>query len=1084
LSRPPKVEMINGFIEEVESYLPSLVDGLKSLKETPDQHDVIEETHRLVHIVKGASSMVGLTGLSHIAFQMEEYLDDIISGKENFSDKAFNTMHRTIDMFEEYCRGYMDSGVASRAMLKETVEAFRNVREHFSCEDGRSLTDLLASIPEYERLDTEDVVESERDDIDDLDLIEEISAQVIELEGLNSSFESGGENHGNPDELQTENDTIIPQKNTNNERFDAKDAAEFEKDDNDNLELIEENTAQATDLEELNSLFLSGRENIENPFESQTQSDKIIPQKNSDNDLASKLMESFYEEAEEHLEDLGRSLNALETEVRDTISISPSLQEEIRRIRRSVHTLKGAAAVIGFHDFSSYAHGFEDLLDWLYEESEEISPEIVKVLIDSSDLMERIISSPTAADSSKASALRELYLEIMGQDSTARTTDPSALESEMDPASVIDLEETSIAGKSGVDNKDPEISEKILPPGEAAGSTARFSKTLRVDTERVDDLVNLGGELIIALSALDQKMEIFSEAVNDIELARDKLKKIASDLEVSYEVRALEKLRTLPDFITTDDDNTSQTGRFDDFDALELDRYSELNLVIRMLNESAVDVGALHTQLKNLHIDLDGHLTRQRVILSELQDKMMMVRMTPFSFITNKLRRTVREVAGDLDKEVKLIITGETIELDRLIWEKLTDPLMHLLRNAVDHGVEPKELRQTLGKPSVATVKLDASREGNQVVIRIMDDGAGLDYHAIKATALRMQLSDNVEELSEEKLTRYIFYPGFSTRTKISEVSGRGVGMDVVKKNIQDLKGVIRVDAKKGIGTQFTIRIPLTLASMKALLFTAGTQTYAIALNDIREIIHLDPESILGPSNDAIRLKDEVLPLFNMLELLNAESEPISEYPVTLVLESGGKRYALVIDSLVGQKDIVIKSLGAHLRYVKGISGATIMGDGSVVPILNIDEFVESPSAAAEDAVESVGLMTESPLEIMVVDDSVSIRQVVSRLMENQGWKVRTAKDGIDALEKLRESRPHLIVLDIEMPRMNGYEFLGALKAQTGYADIPVVMLTSRTAAKHRKKAEDLGAKGFVVKPYNDDEFIRLIHRLTGKGKE
>jgi chemosensory pili system protein ChpA (sensor histidine kinase/response regulator) len=1017
VSRPPRIEMIKGFIDEVESYIPSLIDGLKSLKEKPEQREVLEETHRLVHIVKGASSLVGLIGLSHIAYQMEEYLDDIISGKEELSDEAFNTMRRTIDIFEEYCLGYMDSGVASRAMLKETVEAFRRVRKHFSSEDDQELTDLLKSIPVNERLDAEEVIESEEDDIDDLELMEEIAGQATDMEELNSSLESVGKDNEHLDEIQTENETIIPPKNINSE-------------------------------------------------------------------LASELLESFYEEAEEHLEDLGRSLNTLETEVKGTINISPSLKEEIRRIRRSVHTLKGAAAVIGFHDFSTYAHSFEDLLDWLYEDTEEISPEIVKVLVNSADLLEHIVSTPHAANNSKANLFKKQYLEIMGQDPASRATDSSIPKSKIESDAIINLEEISQAEVPGEENKDHGISEEVLPKEEVLDSTARFTKTLRVDTHRVDDLVNLGGELIIALSALDQKMDMFNEAVNDIEIARDKLKKIASDLEVSYEVKALEKLRTLPDFAEPEGDKKLQAGKFDEFDTLELDRYSELNLVIRMLNESAVDVGALHTQLRNLHIDLDGHLTRQRVILSELQDKMMRVRMTPLSFITNKLRRTVREVAGNLNKEVKLVITGENIELDRLIWEKLTDPLMHLLRNAVDHGVETKEQRQALGKPSVATVKMDASREGNQVVIRIKDDGVGLDYHAIKATVLKMQLSDNVEELSEDKLTRYIFYPGFSTRAKISEVSGRGVGMDVVKKNIQDLKGVIRVASEKDQGTQFTIRIPLTLASMKALLFTAGTQTFAIALNDISEIVHLNQENILGPSNDAIRLNDEVLPLFNMLEMLNAESEIDSEYPVTLVVESGGKRYALVIDSLVGQKEIVIKSLGSHLRYVKGISGATIMGDGSVVPILNIDEFIGSPTAAVEDVVENEGLMIESPLEIMVVDDSVSIRQVVSRLLESQGWKVKTAKDGIDALEKLRESRPDLIVLDIEMPRMNGYEFLGALKAQTGYEDIPVVMLTSRTAAKHRKKAEDLGAKGFVVKPYNDNEFIRLIHRLTGSGIE
>ncbi|MGD2029254.1 MAG: hybrid sensor histidine kinase/response regulator, partial [Desulfobacterales bacterium] len=902
---------------------------------------------------------------------------------------------------------------------------------------------------------------------------------------LDSSLESVVETIEDPAEFQEENDAIIPTESiSENERLDAEKVVESDKDDNDDLNLIEDITAQSTDLEELDSLLESVVDTNEDHAEPQAENETVKAQKNTNNELASKLMESFYEEAEEHFEELGRSLNALETQVKDTIPISPSLQEEIRRIRRSVHTLKGAAAVIGFHDFSAYAHSLEDLLDWLYEDTEEISPEIVKVLADSSDLMERIVTTPHESNGSKASSLKKQYLEIMGQNPRTRKTDSSTAESGIEPDAGINLKEISQTEEFAEQNKDQGVSEETVPTEEVADTSARFTKTLRVDTKRVDDLVNLGGELLIALSALDQKMEIFNEAVNDIELAREKLKKIASDLEVNYEVKALEKLRAIPDFTAAEKEKALLTGKFDDFDTLELDRYSELNLVIRMLNESSVDVGALHNQLRNLYIDLGSHLTRQRVIISELQDKMMQVRMTPLSFITNKLRRTVREVAGNLDKEVKLVVTGENIELDRLIWEKLTDPLMHLLRNAIDHGVEPRELRQALGKPPVATVKLDASREGNQVVIRIGDDGGGLNYHAIRSTVLKMGLADNVEELSEDKLFDYIFYPGFSTRGNISEISGRGVGMDVVKKNIQDLKGVIQLTSERGKGAQFTVRIPLTLASMKALLFTAGTQTFAVALNDISEIVHLNPENILGPSNDAVRINDEVLPVFNMLELLDDDSESSSEYPVTLIVESGGKRYALVIDSLVGQKEIVIKSLGSHLRYVKGISGATIMGDGRVVPILNIDEFIWSQTAITEDSVDGEGLMIERPLEIMVVDDSVSIRQVVSRLMESQGWKVKTAKDGIDALEKLRESRPNLIVLDIEMPRMNGYEFLGALKAQGGYEDIPVVMLTSRTAAKHREKAKALGAKGFVAKPYNDDEFIRLICQLTGRGIE
>ncbi len=987
MSMPPKIEMIKDFIEEVGSYIPTLINGLESLKKEAGQSEALEESHRLVHTIKGASSLVGLNGLSHIAFQMEEYLEGIIAGKHEFSGEAFNTMQKTVELFREYCLGYMNGGVASRAMLKETVLNFRRTRGLSMEEDEQALKKLLESVPENEGLRAEENIETEKS----------------------------------------------PQP----------------------------------DSEPINQF----------PAVSGVGTESIPPQ----------LLESFYEEAEEHLEDLGCSLNVLDNQVKTTIPISPILREEIRRIRRSVHTLKGAAAVIGFQDFATYAHSLEDLLDWLYEEARGISPEIVTVLAESSDLLERIITSPQLLYSTKAQSLKNQYKKIIGRNLSKKETTVGENKPDTEQETITNLDKILQAERFTQEHLQTDSFEELPQVDLVPELGAQFTKTLRVDMARFDDLVNLAGELIIALSAFDQKMEVFTDSVNDLELYRERLKQIARDLEVSYEIQALEQLRATPDLSMANSAKTMQTGAFENFDTLELDRYSELNLIIRKLNESAVDVGALHTQLSNLHGDFDGRLTRQRVILSELQDKMMRVRMAPISIITNKLRRTVREVAGNLAKKVTLVVTDEDIELDKLIWEKIADPLMHLLRNAVDHGVEPPELRQSLGKPSVATIKLEASREGNRVVIRIADDGAGLDYPAIQTTARKMRLSDRVDEMSDDELSQFIFYPGFSTRTEISEISGRGVGMDVVKENIQNLKGVIRVASEKGQGTTFTIRIPLTLAAVQALLFTVRGQTYAIALNEISEIIRLNPENILGPNQDALRLNDEVLSLFYMVDLLSAgkkdaESVPPGEYPITLVVETGGRRGLLVIDTLVGQKEIVIKSLGSHLRYVKGVSGATIMGDGSVIPILNMEELLWSRTTMLEDTQTDKKLIIERPLNILVVDDSVSIRQVVSRLMEDQGWKVRTAKDGIDALDRLNESRPDLIVLDIEMPRMNGYEFLGALKAQVGFEDIPVVMLTSRTATKHRDKAKALGAKGFIVKPYDDDEFVRLILKLTGSG--
>lgn len=1021
MSRSPKGEMLKGFIGEVDSYIPSLIQGLESLRERPDRKEVLEEVHRLVHTIKGASSMMGISGLSHIALQMEETLDDIISGELKFTDAAFPVMSDTIEKFQEYCRGFLSEGVNSRAMVEETVTAYRQLRGFSPGGNGDNVAAIIESIPEHEKAD----IETDDDETG--------AAVQIDERSIDHASE----------------DTDDDQKESPS------------------LEDILESSSVKGEPERL----------VEEKETSESTQIKKSP------DVPLELLESFWTEADEHLEELGRSLTTLESQILEPVAISSSQREEIRRIRRSVHTLKGASAVIGLHDFSTFAHNLEDLLDWLYEQAQEITPEIVSILADALDLLERIVKMPQEAHSPRADSLKEQYQKIMGQPSTAQQISPSlndsdneikeALPSEAPP--VMDPDEDSLSEM---------IKEKV-----PANLSMRPTQTLRVDMERVDELVNLAGELLIALSGYDQKMDIFREAVDELELSRERLKDMASQMAADYEVKALEQIGSALNLAVADSGKAYQGMGFSDFDSLELDRYSQLNLIIRMLNESAVDVGAIHTQLTNLHSDMDGHLNRQRVVLSELQDKMMRIRMTPMSIITNRLRQTVRELAGHLNKKVRLVITGADIELDKVVWEKITDPLMHLLRNAVDHGVESLSMRQELEKPAVATVNLDASREGNQVVIRVADDGAGLNYPAIRKTAQRMQLAERVDAVSEDKLAGLIFYPGFSTRGKISEVSGRGVGMDVVKENIENLKGTVKVASKKGKGTQFTIRIPLTMAAVRALLFKAGGQVFAIALNEINEIFRLNPDNILKPHGDAVRIGEEVLPLFQMTKILNTEekdsqTESTSEQPVTLVVASGDKRGAVVVDSLVSQQEIVIKSLGSHLRYVKGISGATIMGDGSVVPILNIEEFFWAGTTESEQVVSEGRLMLEEPLEILVVDDSVSIRQVVSRLLEDQGWGVKTAKDGINALEKLRESRPDLIILDIEMPRMNGFELLGALKAQPEYQDIPVAMLTSRNAAKHRDKAKALGANGFVVKPYNDEKFISLILELTAESRK
>jgi chemosensory pili system protein ChpA (sensor histidine kinase/response regulator) len=749
------------------------------------------------------------------------------------------------------------------------------------------------------------------------------------------------------------------------------------------------------------------------------------------------------------------------------MDMTPDHKEIVRRIRRSVHTVKGAGAVIGLSTVSGWGHTMEDFLDWLFEGANQITPDIVSLLMESGDLLAGIIANPRDPQKPRAAALKSRYGKIMGE---SGAEEPPAKPSSSEPA--------------------PDQDEAVPPPFAAEEQQLDvFSKvqTLRVGTERVDQIVNLISELMISASALERQMTIFTDVLGDLEISKDRLRGIAREMEREYEVKALESLKPVPGSKAprpvSDPDALSQ--EFEDFDSLELDRYSKLSMIIRTLNESVIDVRTISNRMVNLFSDFDGHLTRQRVLLSEVQDKMMGIRMLPMGSLSNKLRRTVREISSKLKKKIRLVIEGEDIELDRMVWDKITDPLMHLLRNAADHGVERPDVRRKIGKPPTALIHLTASREGNQVVIRMTDDGGGLNYEGIRRKAIRGGFIREGSIISKKDLAALIFKPGLSTCDTISEVSGRGVGMDVVRENVQDLKGTVQVLSQESKGTQFIIRIPLTLAAVRALLFTLGPQIFAVALSEIREIVRASSDNLIRGPQDAVIIGNEILPLHPLRHLLHITGgSDESPSPIVLVVEAGGKREALEIDAIVGQQEIVIKNTGSHLRYIKGISGVTIIGDGGVVPILNVSELISGEagvSGAIEGGAADFDAMTvrEKPLSILVVDDSISIRQVISRLMEDQGWAVRTAKDGLDALDKLKEGRSDLIILDIEMPRMNGYELLGTLSEDPDFQNIPVVMLTSRATAKHRDKALSLGAKGFMGKPFKNDEFIDLIIQLT-----
>ncbi|NNF97831.1 MAG: response regulator [Desulfobacteraceae bacterium] len=1007
-------DIIIDFIGELENYIPRIRRLIEQAARESDPESSLDEIHRMVHSTTGASSMVGLKGLSRMAHHWEDALEQLMDGRIAFDTGIAEEMNHILMKFEAFAKGLAGGEFDEEVVVQETIAVI----------DGLTQT-------------------AELNDHD----VTRVSAAPAMIDAFDS--DTAGEH-----EIS---DVSLPiEANIENSPADFEDDCSLD----DILEMTNEDDPDI---------------GVDEIFAEATADDKPL---NDSNDIQAGFLDSFRLEAEEHLEDLSSGLQILSSEITTPGTIMPTQRDQLQRIRRSVHTLKGAAATIGFKDISAWAHKMEDLLDWLYEDAEDITPQIVSTLIDAGDLLEQYLNQPGDVDSLKRETLQSAL---------------SAFLPEIETETVGNIDDMASSIVFPVQN--PFASQQTAPfqkltvPASSASqaeSSPQAVKSMRVNMERVDAHTNLAAELTINFSALEQRLKGLKETVDELELTRNRLKETGRHLEVGYEVKAIQKLGSLASADTASMKAAPHTGLEPEFDPLEMDQYSEFNLIIRAIKETVVDVGTITSELANLHSDFDGYLNRQYVLLSDLQNSITRIRMTPMKVISNRLYRTVRETAKAVGKEVNLAIVGEEIELDRRIWEKLADPLMHLLRNAIDHGIETPDERRLAGKPETGQIRIEAAYAGNNVKLIISDDGSGLDHEAIRQRVQQVQIHDRPETLDNETLSSFVFHPGFSTREDVTAVSGRGIGLDVVKENINALQGSVWIDnSRSDTGIRFNLQIPLTIGLLRAITFSVNDQTYAISLNEIDGILRIQPQDYISEPEEAVRIGDAILPLYHLSEYLplNGAAKTAAEnLDQTLVLNinTGNWKGAVAIEELFGQREIVVKNLGDHLQNVKGVTGVTITGDGKIIPILNLTELIDAgklTTSAPGPGLESF----DRQLQVLVVDDSVSVRQVVSRLVETQGWAAMTAKDGVEALEKLQDTSPDVIILDVEMPRMNGYEFLGVIRAEKAYRRIPVIMLTSRTGAKHRMKAVEMGAQGYLGKPYDEKDFITQVLRVTGR---
>ncbi len=588
----------------------------------------------------------------------------------------------------------------------------------------------------------------------------------------------------------------------------------------------------------------------------------------------------------------------------------------------------------------------------------------------------------------------------------------------------------------------------------------------RIDSDLLEDLLNAAGEISIYHSRLNQQVNSFEFHVEELEQTVARLREQLRKLEIETEAQIMH--------------GHQDTLVVRDFDPLELDRYSNLQQLSRALAESANDLDSLKDLLSSLTTEAESLLVQQSRVTAELQDGLMRTRMVPFERHVSRLTRLVRQAADESGKRAELVVEGASGELDRQVLDKMLPPFEHMLRNAVIHGIEGAEVRQAASKPATGRITIRLHREGAEMVIDVADDGAGLDVDRIRTKAYELELLTPDAKVTDSEIMDLILKPGFSTAGKVTQSAGRGVGMDVVANEVKKLGGSLRISSVTGQGTNFTVRLPFTLAITQALIVRTGDEVYALPLPSVEGVARIpraELETLLAQPEPSYQYGEQTYKFRHLGMYLGGQAAQLPEdeafIPVILV-RAAEYSSALLVDEMLASREIVVKSLGPQLAGIRGISGATILGDGRIILILDINALVRTGAPVVEIKRATPAPTDDRPLAL-VVDDSITVRRVTERFLQRSGMRVVTAKDGLDAISVLADHKPDVILLDIEMPRMDGYEFASHVRNDDRVSDVPIIMITSRVGDKHRARAIELGVNDYLGKPYQDAQLLNAI---------
>ncbi len=800
-------------------------------------------------------------------------------------------------------------------------------------------------------------------------------------------------------------------------------------------------------------------------------------------DINPQLVNAFLHEAPQHINRLSRCVQRI-------VGNQAGL-EDISQAQRVAHTIKGSANITGVAGIANLTHRMEDILEF-FADQERLPPTgLADTLLDASDCLEVMVEHLLGMGAPPAQSLAVLrrlidwagriergeLMDLPDADTVKipnpaePTSDTVKLPASAKPSPPMEPQVTA-APKAGIV---PSVS---IPPVTAPVQVSAGAETaaLRIPIDTVDNLLRLAGEMATSVVQIQgrqqQSLTQAAALAEQNELVRQRL----AALQDLVQLRGVPSAhRALLAVAGTDQE---------EFDPLELDEYSELHSATNAFAEAITDSCEYADLLRAELNTLDDLIVQHEQVSSELNHVVLSSRLVAVSTIVPRLQRGVRQTSRATGKNARLSVTGDEMLIDSEILNNVIDPLMHIVRNAVDHGIESPAERIANGKDEHGNIDLDFAREGESVIIRCHDDGAGFDFLRIRELVVSQGLVPGDRHMSERELARLTLIPGFTTRRGTTQVSGRGIGMDVVNRSIADLRGTMDIDSSANVGSTITLRVPLTMISMHVLLIRVGERIFGVPSSTLEQVLFSDAGPVVHADDEWIfRYADTDYPLKNVSELVGMPGSAVSTLaervaPLLLIRTETGPVGA-VVDELVDGRFLVVKRLGDFVPRVRGVIGASILADGSIAPVLDVQELLRQPviPMVAIEIAEPEKIIHNAP-NVLVVDDSLSARRTLAQVISDAGYEPRTAVDGVDAIDAIEERMPDLILLDLEMPRMNGLELAAHLRADQETHDIPIVMVTSRSTGKHREQAHAAGIDAFITKPYQEDELAEQIRLL------